>query len=328
VFALLQPAVDLVMDCSRPELRSPYLARLLKESRAASPSVDVVCVGSSRFALGVVPSQVEMGLGRPVHNASIPAADFSVNDFILKRLLRDGFRPRVVVVEVTPEMVARRNRWLGAHILLPPTWTDVPGYARDVWQSGNAWRLVKERVAPVCRYHAELRDALSVGTEARPPDLPPAQIPATAAATGPLPQPVAPPREQFLDGDRSLPAEALTREGLPRFRDWLSNYQVAGTAPRSLERLLGRCRRHDIAVLLVAPPLTRAHRQLYTPDIEAAFRSYLRGLEARGLCRFLDCRDTLPDDLFLDNHHVNAEGAVRFSRRLGELIRDRVRPGA
>src|SRR5437763_1881240 len=108
VFAGLQLAVDLVMDCARPELRSPYLARLLKESHTTSPSPDVVCLGSSRFAMAVVPAEVEAGLGRRVHNASIPAADFSVNDYVLERLLREGFRPRVVVVEVTPEMVARR----------------------------------------------------------------------------------------------------------------------------------------------------------------------------------------------------------------------------
>jgi hypothetical protein len=71
-----------------------------------------------------------------------------------------------------------------------------------------------------------------------------------------------------------------------------------------------------MVVLLVAPPVSKSQRLLYTPEIEAVFQPYVRRLEKAHQCRFIDCRDRLTDALFYDNHHLLTEGGAAFTRLL------------
>jgi hypothetical protein len=44
-------------------------------------------------------------------------------------------------------------------------------------------------------------------------------------------------------------------------------------------------------------------------------------------CRFVDCRDRLPDELFIDNHHLRPEGGQQFSALLAcEALAPALRP--
>ena len=97
---------------------------------------------------------------------------------------------------------------------------------------------------------------------------------------------------------------------------WLKHYSVGGNCPRSLERILALGQQRGFQVVLVAPPVTRSHRQAYTPQIEQAFQDYLAGVQRRYPCRFVDCRDWMEDSLFVDSHHHRMEGGLYFSRLL------------
>src|SRR2546421_251153 len=68
--------------------------------------------------------------------------------------------------------------------------------------------------------------------------------------------------------------------------------------------------------MLVAVPVTRWHRDQYTPEINAAFLAHMDRLTRTYRCRFFDYRDQVPDYLFKDIHHLAPEGAYYFSRRL------------
>jgi hypothetical protein len=108
--------------------------------------------------------------------------------------------------------------------------------------------------------------------------------------------------------------------GLEQPRRWLRHYQVGGTAAAALERLLGRCRSHRIAVVLVGVPVTRPHRDTYTAAIEAEFHAHLERLCQTYGCRFVDYRDQVPDSLFVDNHHLHLGGGMYFSQRLAREV--------
>jgi hypothetical protein len=101
---------------------------------------------------------------------------------------------------------------------------------------------------------------------------------------------------------------------------WLRDYQIGGAMPQALERLLGRCRAHHVAVILIGAPVSEVHRKAYTNQVDAVYRDYLHGLERAYGCRFIDCRDRVPDAYFLDHHHLGVEGGVLFSRLLANEI--------
>jgi hypothetical protein len=124
----------------------------------------------------------------------------------------------------------------------------------------------------------------------------------------------------FLDSNAAESARQRTMEGLPRFRNWLQDYEVGGIASLALERVLQRCQANGIRVLLVAPPVSAAHRALYTPEIEAAFRAELARLTADFPCPFLDYRDRIPDEYFYDNHHLLNAGAALFTQELTQEV--------
>jgi hypothetical protein len=129
------------------------------------------------------------------------------------------------------------------------------------------------------------------------------------------------PWEVFLGMNKtSKDAPFRTQSGLPAIRRWLQNYQVGGTAAMACERLLDRCQAHGVAAILVGVPVTRAHRELYGPEIDAAFLAYVNDLCSRRGCRFEDYRAEVPDHLFLDNHHVLREGGLYFSKRLTDEV--------
>ncbi len=99
-----------------------------------------------------------------------------------------------------------------------------------------------------------------------------------------------------------------------QLRRWLRHFRIAGNSPQALERTLQLCRQRRIQVVLTAFPVTAAHRRCYPLAIEKAFQQYLERVCSRYACHFVDCRDWLPDGLFVDNHHLELKGQIYFSR--------------
>jgi hypothetical protein len=111
------------------------------------------------------------------------------------------------------------------------------------------------------------------------------------------------------------------REGGLAARRWLRDYKIGGHGPAALERVISRCRKEGIGVILVAPPLAAAHRVEYLPPIEAAFRAHVERLARGHGCHFVDARDWLPDHLFRDASHIDIpEGTLAFSGMLTRRV--------
>jgi hypothetical protein len=113
-----------------------------------------------------------------------------------------------------------------------------------------------------------------------------------------------------------------TMHGAALVPGWLKRYRIGGTTAATLDRLLARCGEHGIDVVLVAPPLTAAHRRAYTAEIEGEFQTHVRRLTQAHQFRFVDYRTRLVDSFFLDNHHLLPEGGERFCAM---LVRDVLR---
>jgi len=320
LFAALQLVGGLLLDRYGLPVRFPSATRVLGEVPPGS-GLDIAVLGSSRFQ-DIRGGEVEAVLrhehpeaGRvTAHNFAVPFGDPIAQDYVLERLLERGVRPRLAVVEVSPEFLNRYNRGYSMHIHRQLTWTDLPGSLVDVCRAEQEMRLLSSRVVPL---YVHRRELLRVTLEAAEGWL---QRPAHAAAADTdeprLGEEVVPGREPPLPPETCREWEA----GLPDLAKRLAHYRAGGTTAAALDRLLDRCRDNGIDVILVGAPNTSYFRRFFTPEIEAEYRAYIDRLTRTYGCPYFDYADQVPDHLFKDPVHLNAAGSVYFSRRLAREV--------
>jgi hypothetical protein len=322
----------LLLDYCWPHLRFPSADSTLKALARQPRSPDVICLGSSRFGAGFVQEEVRQRLQEAsadsqviVFNAAIEAGDLITAEYVLEEALKQGVRPRLIVVEISPETLARRSEWMGQHVLRQLTWSELPEHAEAIWLSGNLVRAVSARLLPLHVHRHQIGLQIRDGIARWLASLERSHDPARKRSAKRKKQsPAAPdhgvPWEVFqeLASDRHDPARI--EAGLPAIRRWLKNYQPGGSAARSLENLLTLAQDHGAEVILVGVPVAEAHRRLYTDEIETAFLDHVRSVCDRRGCLFVDYRHRIPDPLFQDNHHLTRAGGSLFSRLLTEEV--------
>lgn len=338
VFVIAQVAVGVLLDYGWPELRFPTAAMTLSTLRRCPRSPDIVCLGSSRLGAAFRPDKVQQPLRQwaaddslLVFNACVPAGDLITADFMMERILAEGKRPALVIIEVSPEMLAERNFLLDQHVLRQFTWGEIPEHFSDICESGGLSRLLRARAIPLYVHRREIcRRAYAALAETMTSSSNPAGRVQARAKVPPANMERSSPEENqgvewdrlYLDSEpQSSPAvRQATLRGVASVRRWLKGYRVGGISAEALDRLVQRCQDHDIEVILVGAPLASAHRALYTPEIDQAYQMHLRQVAAAHHCQFIEYRDRLPDTLFLDNHHVLPQGALYFSRTLAREV--------
>jgi hypothetical protein len=322
---LAQLAAGLLLDWRGLAVRFPSAARVLAAVPRDGHGPDVIFLGSSRFE-GLLADEatallrLESPEARPVRvcNLAVPGGDPIVQDFVLEHLLRQGARPRLALVEVSPDTVNHYNLWFNLHPHRQITWRDTPTYFVDVCRSGEFKMLAQSRLVPLYAQRRGLlrQAALSVGLPVTQPPRPGLPF---DGATPPIGY------DGHLLWDALLqirrpplsPAEAEARGaaaavGWRRFKD----YHPGGTTAAALERLLRRCRESGIEVVLIGAANDSHFRQHYTRDRDAAYFAYVGRLTRTYGCRFLDYRDAVPDQLFNDVCHLNGDGGHYLTRKL------------
>ena len=344
-YCAAQVGGGLALDYLWPQVRFPSAYRKLATLRAWPRSPDILFLGSSRTGTDCRQELISQQLqercpGEPLlaYNASLTAGDFVSNDFLLDLFLKNGVRPKVAVVEVTPEMVCRCNTWLQMHVSRQLRWDDVPHYFTDVCRAGQLGRLCMARLEPLYVHRQEILDDFSRSLLREGNDLEPEGVPVlpSASKTGPdstrservigvLTSRRSAPKQTEIDwqtviaksvGGIDVSQVERTEIGLygPR-RVLRPGYAIGGTATECFERILSNCRAHEITTLLLEVPVCSRYRALYTPEIDGIFRAYIKQVTEKYGCRFVACRNWVPDLLFYDNHHLTIDGGVYFSQR-------------
>ncbi len=324
LFAAAQLVVGLLLDHCWPDVRFPQAGRVFARLEALGRTPEIVFMGSSRFEGAVCPYVLDPLLRAYTRqaprsfNAAVGAGDALVAERMLDRMLRAGRVPALLVLEVSPEHLNRRTPLLGQQVLRQMTWADLPGYLPDACLYAPPMRLVSSRLMPlyvhryqICKQALAPLVGVSSGARTEPP--PP-------AAEGPLPVPNLrdlPPAEP---GFAAPPGVAPVPSAVAYMSDWLRDYRLSSVTTAALDRLLQRCRAEGIDVLLVGVPVMKAHRELYTPEIDAIYLDYVRSLVARYGCRFVDFRDRLPDHAYGDALHYNQAGDEYFCRILAREV--------
>jgi hypothetical protein len=326
--AVAQVVVCWLLDFRWPLVRFPSLEQTVEVVKRQPKSPDIIALGSSRLGAGFREQIIEKELRQidpdvRVFNACIEGADPYTMDVVLQHLLAAGMRPKLAVIEVSPETLAAKNRWLKFNMLRMMTWNNLDQFVPHIRQCGGGREFLMTRCLPlVCHRQMILESLLMEVTGTDRPRMMAQGSDNTEKDWQKL-MTTGVPWEEYMKRARKKDAkpEALTQAELPFVENWLRDYRIAdGRAAQALGRVLTQCKEHNIDVILVAIPISSKQRELYSPQIEAEFQNHLQQVTAKHGCRCLDYRSRIDNKLFQDNHHLMMEGAQVFSRVLTQEV--------
>lgn len=310
-FVVIQLAFTVVVDGWFPFFYDPEAQERLQELRnclTAEPDRPLLLmVGSSRTAMAFHPEIVgplRQGPGpQPlVYNYSHLGAPASFNLIQLQRLLKQGIRPRWLVVEMMPPLLCREYDVAVIKLVVGP---ELPGLLQYFPVSKLFGCYAVNRLVPWYRYRSLLLQQLA------------------PAWVDPAQQGIQMPLGKFGWESRSWHGdlnarELLRRTGIARgdYLDLLQHYHIKDRLARPLEDLLALCAREHIEAAVVLAPESHEFRSWYSPDAEEKIQTFCARLVRNYGVAIIDARDWLPDEEFLDGHHVLPQGADTFTRRL------------
>jgi hypothetical protein len=299
---------NVLIDRMPTEARFPEAAGILWQAERKSRLVQVLVLGSSRMGVGVVEEQLQaavdaaLGDRSPrVMDAAVPAGDPMTQRYMLERLLAQGVRPGMVVLEVSPEALAYRSSWMRMHVGRELSLAEGLAMIGQVWDSRAMEHLAASRLSPLYAHNKQLRLWLAQVVDrkwnegrkygqAEPPDL-----------------------------WRNLVPNPQGLEDMPGMKRWLRGYRLEGRNPKELRELIGLCEREGIEVVLLEPPVSSPHRGLYSAKVLEEYEAFVKGLHRP----WVSLRDAVADEHFYDHHHVSPEGASEFTKLVAEMIVER-----
>jgi hypothetical protein len=96
----------------------------------------------------------------------------------------------------------------------------------------------------------------------------------------------------------------------------LKHFQLGAKPAQALLDLFDRCRRENIPVALVLPPVAQEFRDLFCPEGQAEIDNFVAYLRSRYNLDIIDATDWLEKWDFDDYHHATISGANKFTTRL------------
>jgi hypothetical protein len=323
-FVALQLGLAVAIEFWLPQLRDPfyaYKAARLRERTATSPRpFTVVMLGTSRTTYGLKAGDLEQHLEqaqqRPVaaFNFGIPGAGPLTQLLALRRLLAEGVRTDVLLIEVLPPLL---------NGLLPNSEFDrLPAH-----------RLKLGELRLLARYGAPLPDLRRSWWQAWP-------VPwyshrfaiISAAAPALLSWQIREDWFRCVDGHGWVdpPYGEVTpekqRAGVVRARNdyagYLTNFRVGGPACAALRELLALCGREKIAPVLVLMPEGSDFRSWYGAEHWAEIDTFLKELQREYDVPLIDAREWVRDEDFADSHHLLPQGADVFTARLSSSLEE------
>jgi hypothetical protein len=304
-------ALGVYLDTAPFSVRFPEAAAVLERAQTQSPPPDIVFFGSSRFMAAIGSAEIDQDL-RASHGGRTPAVlpmavlggDFVSTEFLLDRMLAEGVRPRIAVIEVSPDLVGRPPHLLSAQLERLFRWRDVWHWLPELFEAD--WSaLLTARTIPAYHYRRELLGWL-VGRSPPYLSVPAPELPASAAPAGE-------PRSATETPDDPT-------HGVERWARWLRRFRISERCAVVLERVLARCQKEQIACIMVEPPVASGHRALYGGDVLTPYHALLERLGRDYGAPFFDFAARLPDTSFRDDSHVNRAGAIRFSALLASAL--------
>jgi hypothetical protein len=323
LFATTQAALGLAVDGHAGRLRDPLYSGKLARLRALAAAarggptpLTVVMLGSSRVGYGFDARRFarHSDVGRPViaANFGVPGAGPVTQALYARRLLGEGPRPEVVLLEVLPRMFAATPDGVPGEfgpslaIRMRASELDVLrsyGYPeaalRTAWWEATLSPTFARRFSLMSMFspssvRGEMRDDWSWTSD------PAGWNPSQARRIDPRAKADAVERSRV---EYEQPLAGLS-DGLEP------------NACRALADTLALLRREGVRAAVVVMPEASVMRGWTPPDGDALLRAWLTQLATNANVPFIDAREWVDDDGFLDAHHLLQSGAAVFTDRL------------
>jgi hypothetical protein len=320
-FAVLEAALALAVNCWLPYLCDPVYGwkrqGLLRQLRGPAPML-VVAVGTSRMAYGLdgqcLGQSWGQRLGRRVvaFNFGIVGGGSLTELLTVRRLLREGIRPDVLLVEVLPALLAGQQSAPRETLRFFPNQFqhDEQALALRFGMRGlrRSWR--RSWLLPCYEHRLNF---LNWTMPALLPEAVRRDWPRGTDGAGWL---VPPPGEVVAKHQHQAAAcQALFY--LPH----LVGFALGGPGCEALRELLRLCQVEGIPVWLVLMPEATTFRALYPTSALLQIDHFLAGLKGEFGVQLIDARPWMPDETMADGHHLHRQGAEAFTERLArELI--------
>ena len=318
LFTGVQLALDVFVVPNHPELRDPeYGARLatLRERIAEEPNRPLcLMLGSSRVVGSFVPEKLPPVVAasgeRPlVFNFSHLGAGPGMNLLEARRLLRDGIRPKWVVLEVMPPQLGDDSQSILLDTASARDLSFTRRYRHPVKVYGS---FARSQLVPSYRYRRFM------ARHAVPGWIADEDWRKDAFPVGPLGGDLS---QQSLgkDFDRVMTVYCteMARKG---YQPELQKLRVVELSDKATHEILHLFRRRGIEVALVLTPESATFQGWYSPESRRRVDEYIAAIGREYRVPVIDGRNWLADDEFTDGHHVNARGAEAFTLRLGREV--------
>ncbi|MCE9567096.1 MAG: DUF1574 family protein [Planctomycetes bacterium] len=256
-----------------------------------------VIIGSSRMVWGFRPETLPEPQPGELYwlNSSHVGGGPILNRLMMHRLLRDGVKPDVVVLEVMPAFFMRENtRFVMSHFTAPEL---------KVTREYGKFPLHYD-------YHF-LRDKV-----ARMPEL------------GRVFDPYNGIKQLLPRGGHPKCEESVTEEQRDRrtaivknvYREDLAKMNVRPGADLAFRDTLRDAAAHGVRVVLIRTPEGPVFQSWYDPAGAARFDAYLADVAREFGVPILDARNWLYEDDFFDSHHMLRKGGDKFTARFAQEI--------
>lgn len=323
-FCALQLALTIAVESRFPEFRDPVfghkITRLKQRTTGPEPRpLTIVMLGSSRtvggFKAGLLERPLAEACGRPVvvFNFGIHGAGPLIQLLNLQRILANGIRPDLLLVEVMPPLFAGQ----------------VPLHELDEERVPTD-RLALRDLPLIERYAGPEREGLyrRWWLSALVPWYSHRFSILNDVATNCLPEPMQ--IEGFRGMDECGCVDQDWQEMTPARRKQvleithncyaplLLDFRLGDPACEGMRELLATCRREGIPAALVLMPEGPTFRSWYSADAWSRIQTYLDDLSRDYQTPVINARDWMAEEDFVDSHHQMARGAAAFTARLGQ----------
>ncbi|HZZ79315.1 MAG TPA: hypothetical protein VFE62_12405 [Gemmataceae bacterium] len=308
-FVALQLALNVWLEMKRPEVYDPeYRDRLmlLQERVAENPGRPLMLVvGSSRIMTGVSPEMLPPletvdGAQPLTFNFAHSGAGALHNLVAVHRVLREGFEPRWMVIEVVPHLLPAAQHATMAKLALAGDLPVLHSYIAPAKLYG--WYAEERATAVVNHRGAILRELTPFIQHSR----------WDVMALEPLGWKT--PNEPIPDAAERVRRTAVVQAN---YQSSLQRFQVHETSRQAMRELLELCRSKKISVALLITPESSEFRGWYPAETQAKIAAYCDELRGEFGVPIIDARAWLDDADFSDGHHILPDGAKHFTLRLG-----------
>jgi hypothetical protein len=331
LFALAQVVLAQLIVCRGLALRDPAWAHKvgkLQQRLAGSPRpLLVVQVGSSRTVCGlrgqVAEPWLSQRLGRPVvlFNMGVIAAGPACTLMTLRRLLDEGVRPDLVLIEILPAFLTEEERFTEPLLRLLPArrlrYSEMRLLARhappDRWGVQHEWW--QALFVPVHGYRQELLAGVV-----------PVLVPPTVRwEMGPAPSGD---ESGWVESPQHSPEAARRALALvvQNYGHILRTFQLSPARLDVLRETIAVAHREGLAAALVLMPEGPIFRSLYPPAVKQQIDDALLSLSRDSNTPLLDLSAAAGEEAFFDSHHLFPEGASRFTHSLARRIEPLLHP--